>query len=95
METLRLQTARKWCEVTCESSPLALSRLLGLVATINQVPQRLVAENSADATLWLRFEFDSIGHRDLDLLTRKFAQLTEVMQVTAGRLAGQAAIVHA
>lgn len=92
MDTHRLQTGEKWCEVTCESSPLALTRLLGLVANINQVPKKLLSESNKDETLWLRFEFDTIGHHELDLLTRKMAQLTEVMRVSTGRLLSQAAI---
>ncbi len=65
--------------VGVERSPLSLSRVFGLLATLNIVPVSVRSVLSDDETLEIEIGFANIAAATADRLCRKIQQLTETV----------------
>lgn len=70
--------------LTIECSPMALSRVFGLIGTVSMVPALSQTSREADEVIDVILEFLGTDPHKLDLLCRKLNQLTETisLQVT-------------
>lgn len=70
--------------LTIEHSPMALSRVFGLIGSISMVPSLSRTSKEDDKVIDVFLEFMSADAHKLDLLCRKLNQLTETvsLQVT-------------
>lgn len=67
--------------VTAEVSPMSLSRIFGLTGTLSLVPAVSTTAVRSDDLMEVQLEFPCADARQLDLLHRKFEQLTETVSV--------------
>lgn len=72
---------RRWSvRVGVERSPLSLSRVFGLLATLNTVPVSVRSVLPDDETLEVEIGFANIAAATADRLCRKIQQLTETIR---------------
>lgn len=74
---------KRWSvRVSVERSPLSLSRVFGLLATLNTVPASIRSMGPDDETLEIEIGFTDIAAETADRLCRKVQQLTETIRWT-------------
>ncbi|MEX0827984.1 MAG: hypothetical protein WD005_03425 [Haliea sp.] len=78
-------TGRYAIRLTVEHSPMALSRVFGLIGSVSMVPALSRTSKEGDEVIDVFLEIMSADAHKLDLLCRKLHQLTETvsLQVTS------------
>jgi hypothetical protein len=68
--------------VTAENSPLTLSRIYGLLATLTIVPSASRSTIMSVDELAVTLDFRDVSYSSIDRLCRKLAQITEIASVS-------------